>query len=144
MIIKGTIFGLVFLCTIQSGATYINGPAGSINFFDFKDAFVSAPHKMETNLYGYSFQDPVNFIDPEGTTAYLVCYTEAHGRCVNKVVNNSINSSNSCDSKNGSSFSAYMGTVKGAFACVVEAANACAQFYYNEHNPPIIKPDRGT
>lgn len=45
--------------------------AGDTNFYGYVGTVGKVPGKSETNLYGYSFNDPVNFIDPNGEAALM-------------------------------------------------------------------------
>lgn len=99
--------------------------------------------RIETNLYGYSFSDPINYIDPKGTTAYFVCVANARAGCVRAAAERT---ANSCAGK-GESFVQGLinhgaGDVLGSVNCLMNAANACAESMYNMDGPII--PDQGT
>lgn len=96
---------------------------------------------IETNLYGYSFQDPVNFIDPKGTTAYLFsCVPANHGSCIRRRF---LERYNKCDTTERTNMDDLRDGIYGvgdSISCLQEAANACAQQMYNPSVVPPVVP----
>ncbi len=110
---------------------------GDTNLYGYVGKVGKVPHQIETNLYQYSLSDPINYIDPNGKTPYLmVCVPSAHGACLRRQVDKRI--SKECkDGKSSGFVDTLIDTASDSFNCLIEAAHSCGQQMYQPGmNPP--------
>ncbi|HWU42791.1 MAG TPA: RHS repeat-associated core domain-containing protein, partial [Bdellovibrio sp.] len=95
---------------------------------------------METNLYSYSMQDPVNFIDPKGKTPYLtMCVPQVHGECLKKQIEKR-NQKKQCGGKDSSLVNDIANGFSDSMNCMMQAASQCAQPFLDSNYAPAL-PD---